>query len=111
MIGKNTIETKETKSLQDGDSEQEGLRAHPSWLSGKQTKDSKQTWQKPKDLIGLARQVNTIATQVLNEEIDLEKARTFGALTRVIAQIASNETTKARFAGGRADFDLDDAED
>lgn len=106
--GKRTTETSETQSLHAGVSKPTEVQDQSLSTSTEPTRDSSRRWQKPKDFRGLARQVNQIATEVLNGEIDLEQARTYSSLTRVIAQLATNETTKARFGGQQADFDLDD---
>lgn len=46
---------------------------------------------------GLATQANNIATALLNEEVDLEKAKAYSALVRSVAQMMSIEVARARF--------------
>jgi hypothetical protein len=45
----------------------------------------------------LAGQANQVATLMLNGQIDMELARSYGALVRGIAQMMSIEVTRARF--------------
>jgi hypothetical protein len=53
-----------------------------------------------------AGQVNAVATQVLNGEIDIERARVYTAAARTVAQAMSTEVTRARFIGANADLTL-----
>ena len=54
-------------------------------------------WQKPKDIKALAVQANELATLVLNGGVDMEKAKLFCSLARVVAQATSLEVTRGRF--------------
>lgn len=54
-------------------------------------------WRKPKTIREFAAQANAIATMVLNGEIDIETARNYASLARVVSQTASIEVTRARF--------------
>lgn len=58
--------------------------------------DLKKRWRTPKNVRELATQINQVATLVLNDQIDLEHARAFGALTRNVAQLISTEFQRAR---------------
>lgn len=60
------------------------------------TNGSKKHWRTPKNLRELATQINQVATLVLNDQIDLEHARAFGALTRNVAQLLSTEFHKGQ---------------
>ena len=54
-------------------------------------------WQKPKDIKALAVQANELATLVLNGAADMEKAKLFCSLARVVSQATSLEVTRGRF--------------
>lgn len=56
----------------------------------------KKRWRTPKNVRELATQINQVATLVLNDQIDLERARAFGALTRNVAQLISTEFQRSR---------------
>jgi len=69
-------------------------------------------WTAPHSIKDFAKQVNLVATMVLNGEIDLDTARAYGQLARTVAQATSIEVTKARFAQQMPDLSLDvDEED
>lgn len=76
--------------------------------SGSPTSVLSKRWRKPKTLNELAAQVNHAATQVLNGEIDTEKARLYAAMTRVIAQLLSVEVARSRFTKSDPLLMLDD---
>ena len=67
-------------------------------------------WKQPRTVREFASQVNAVASRVLNGEIDLDVARTFSGLARVVAQSVSSEVTRSRFAKQTPDmsFDSDD---
>ena len=75
--------------------------------SDAQTSGSSRRWRKPRHVRALAAQVNEVATQVLNGDIDFEKARLYANLTRTLAQTISAETTRARFAKEAPDLSLE----
>lgn len=52
--------------------------------------------------------MNNVATLVLNEEIDLDLARAYAALARVLSQTVSVEVSRARFLRTEPDLTLDD---
>lgn len=58
---------------------------------------SSKHWPTPTNVRELAGQANQVATLVLNGEMDIERARIYGALVRGIAQMMSIEVTRARF--------------
>lgn len=68
---------------------------------------SKKPWQKPRNVREFAAQANEVATRVLNGEIDLETARNYASLARVVAQSASVEVTRARFLKKEPDLSLE----
>lgn len=68
----------------------------PSKHSDGQLNDSKPLWQKPSDVLQLAKQTNDVATKLLNGEIDIETARGYSAIIRSTAQFLSIEVAKAR---------------
>lgn len=69
--------------------------------------DSKKHWRKPRTLREFAAQANEIATLVLNDGIDIERARNYAALARVVSQAASIEVTRSRFLKREPDLSLD----
>lgn len=64
--------------------------------SAERLSGSNKAWQKPNNVKKLAEQVNEIAMLVLNDRIDLDKARTYSALVRGVGQLMSIEMFKAR---------------
>ena len=80
----------------------------PRPLSGR-----RQRWGTPETVHQLAGQANLVATMMLNGEIDLELARSYGALIRGIAQMMSIEVTRARFLKTEPilTFEIPEAED
>jgi hypothetical protein len=61
----------------------------------------------PQTVREFAGQVNSVATSVLNEEIDIDQARTYASLARVISQTVSAEVTRARFLKQEPDLTLE----
>lgn len=70
------------------------------------SKGSRPRWSTPTNIRDFAAQANRVATQVLNGTIDLELARTYATIARVVAQSASIEVAKARFAKEMPDLSL-----
>jgi len=70
--------------------------------------DSNVRWRQPKTVRNFASQVNAVATKVLNGEIDMDAARTYATLTRVLAQAISVEVTRARFLKEAPDLTIGD---
>jgi hypothetical protein len=54
-----------------------------------------------------ASQVNTVCNRVLNGEIDMETAKTYSALARVVTQGANIEVAKSRFSKTAPELRLD----
>ena len=69
--------------------------------------DSKEPWRKPRTVREFAAQANEVATKILNGEIDMEVARSYASLARVVAQSASVEVTRARFLKREPDLSLE----
>ncbi len=67
---------------------------------------SKQHWQKPGSVMELAAQANDVATKFLNGEVNIEVARTYATIARVVAQAASIEVAKSRFLKEEPDLSL-----
>lgn len=68
---------------------------------------SNKRYRKPRTIREFAAQANEIATLVLNGEIDLETARNYASLARVVSQTASIEVTRARFLKREPDLSLE----
>ena len=96
--GKNIRTTKSiTMPIAKGIAKEQGTPSMPkSKRSAERSSDLNKAYQKPSNVKGLAEQVNEIATLVLNDKIDLEKARTYSALVRGVGQLMSLEMFKAR---------------
>lgn len=82
---------------EDGDSAGESTSTRTSTRSGKRAKPSSKRWRKPANVKEFASQVNEVATLVLNGELDIDQARTYASLARVVAQTVSVEVTRSRF--------------
>lgn len=82
--------------------------SHPKSKPSEQpSSGSKQHWPTPTNVREFAAQANKIATMVLNNEIDMDKARTFATLARVVTQAASIEVTRSRFLKEAPDLSLE----
>jgi hypothetical protein len=71
------------------------------------SKPSKRRWQRPKNVKEFAAQANEIATLVLNGEIDMETARGYASLARVVTQSVSIEVNRARLLKREPDLSLE----
>lgn len=78
--------------------------------SEKPSSDSKQPWSRPSNIKEFAAQANKVATMVLNGEIDLEAARLFASLGRVVTQATSLEVTRGRFLKEEPNLSLEEKE-
>jgi Zn-dependent peptidase ImmA (M78 family) len=67
----------------------------------------KQQYQSPRTVREFAAQCNDVATKVLNDEIDVDKARLYASVARVVAQAVSSEVTRARFVKEEPDLSLE----
>ena len=76
--------------------------------SGGHSKDSKERWHTPATVRQFAAQCNKIATMILNDEIDMEIARAYAGLARVVTQAASIEVAKSRFMKLEPDLSLNE---
>lgn len=98
--------TPEEQLSKDGNSKQGG---NSQMISGNSEKPSSgSTWSQPKDIKQLAAQANKVATMLLNNNIDLEVARSYSAIIRTVAQAVTAETQRARFLKTQPDLSLDD---
>lgn len=77
-----------------------------SKASAKQSQDSKTVYRKPRNAKEFAAQANDIATRILNGEIELETARVYASVARVVAQALSTSVTQARFLKEVPDLSL-----
>lgn len=69
---------------------------------------SNEQWPLPVNVRGLAAQANRIATAMLNDQVDLEKAKAYSALVRSVAQMMSIEVTRARFLRAEPILEFED---
>jgi hypothetical protein len=100
----------ESATPTDARDESETISSSPkdSKPSGAPTSGSKKSWQTPVDANDFARQTNKVATMLLNDEIDLEKARAYASLSRVVATTLSVVVTRSRFLKTEPDLSLGD---
>lgn len=102
---------KESNGLKNGKSIAEEGNQTICSNSTEQSDDWKKHWRTPRNVRELATQINEVATLVLNEKIDLEHARAFGALTRNVAQLLSTEFQNARTKQTKIDTNFVMADD
>lgn len=67
----------------------------------------KKQWKQPGNAKELASQVNQVATMLLNDEIDGDRAAKYSALVRTVAQALSIEMQRARLAKSEPDLTLE----
>lgn len=75
--------------------------------SGEPSSGSKSAWHKPRTVREFAAQANQVATMILNGQIDMDVAKGYATLARVVAQSASIEVTRARFLKREPDLSLE----
>lgn len=73
-----------------------GSTSPVSKISVEQSKGSKRLWQVPKDVQGFTAQANEVATSVLNGEVNIERARIYASISRVISQTFTAQVQIAR---------------
>lgn len=96
-----------TRSTRDsGASERTSTSQQQSTNCVAPSSDSKPHWHKPTTIKEFAAQANEIATLVLNEAIDMEKAKTYAGLARIVVQSASIEVARSRFNKSEPDLTL-----
>lgn len=61
-------------------------------------------WKAPKNIMELAAQANILATQLLNDEVSIPKARAYGSIARAVAGLLKAELDRRRWVG--ADVEL-----
>ena len=71
---------------------------------------SRASWPLPGTVREFASQVNSVATSVLNDEIDMDNAKIYASLARVISQTVSAEVTRARFLRQEPDLTFEPPE-
>lgn len=76
--------------------------------SGEPSRDSKVRWRKPRNVREFAAQANSVATMMLNGEIDIDTARAYSSIARGIAQMMSINVTRARFLKEEPILEFDD---
>jgi hypothetical protein len=79
-----------------------------SKTSDEPSSDSMRRWKRPDSVREFAAQANTVATSLLNGEMNLDVARTYSSLARGIAQMMSIEVTRARFLKTEPILEFDD---
>lgn len=89
-----------------GDEEPSSILPQTSTNSDEQSSGSNKPWRQPTNIKQLAAQANNIATKVLNGGIDLETAKLYVSLARVVAHATSLEVTRGRFLKEMPDLDL-----
>lgn len=92
----------------DTESAEGSTSTRKSTRSGGRSSGSKKHWQQPSNAREFASQVNAVATLVLNEQLDLDRARTYASLARVVSQTLSVESTRARFLKEAPDLDFEE---
>lgn len=97
-------ETSSTK----GSGESKPVSTSPSNSSSfaEQSKSSTKRWRVPKNVRELAAQANEVATMFLNGDLEIDTARTYSTIARVVAQAASTEVARSRFLKERPDLSL-----
>lgn len=76
--------------------------------SGGRTSESSVHWREPRTAMEMAGQANLVATMILNRTIDLETARAYSAVVRVVAQAMSVEVARAKFTREEPDLSIPD---
>ena len=56
-------------------------------------------WKAPKNIMELAAQANVLATQLLNDEVSIPKARAYGTIARAVAGLLKAELDRRRWVG------------
>ena len=107
------------KTIPTGDSvKSSGIEIKPDTMcqpkslnSSMPSNDSKRRWRQAQTVMEFTSQVNAVANKVLNGEIDLDTARTFSALARVVASGVNAEVSRSRFLKAAPELCLADLED
>ena len=89
-----------------GNSETDYAHQENSKNSKKPTSSLKKQWHTPEELKELAKQAVEVGTMILNDDIEIEKARAYSAVVKVTTQAITAEINKARLAGYVPDIDL-----
>lgn len=89
-----------------GKPEQPNSSPSTSTPSLRRASGSKRRWREPKSIKEFASQVNAVSTLLLNDGIDLEKAKAYSNLARTIAQAMTAELGVARMMKTKPDLSL-----
>jgi hypothetical protein len=112
QTGGTTTVTKESEHEQRGSGSGDSAEGNTSRLnsmrSDEPADDSNKHWRTPKTVREFAAQVNHVATMVLNDEIDPDKARIYNSSARVVAQSLSSDVTRSRFLKEEPNMSLDE---
>ena len=84
--------------MSDTEKKRDSTSHSKSTHSGLPASGSKEHWKQPRTIMEFAQQVNTVCSRLLNEEIDMETAKTYSALARVVTQAANIEVARARLS-------------
>lgn len=85
-----------------------GSTSPTSRPSAEPSDGSMKQWKKPHNVREFAAQANSVATDLLNGEMNLDVARTYSSLARGVAQMMSIEVTRARFLKTEPVLEFDD---
>lgn len=100
----------ELPNVKDGSKNGEPIPEDPSHQnstsSGQPLSGSKRLWRQPKSVRDFANQASVVCTMLLNGKLDLEVARAYSGIARVVAQAISSEVSKSRFLGQKLDTAL-----
>lgn len=72
---------------------------------------STKRYRQPRNVREFASQASRVASMVLNGEIELEVARTYSSIARVVAQSITAETVRARFLKMAPELEFTDLEE
>lgn len=99
----------------DGDGSEPGKSELADEAATSSTSDAPSTsstrhWPTPVNVRQFAAQARLVATLILRDEIDLDKARAYSGVARTVAQAMTTETARARFLRSEPDLMFDDEE-
>jgi cytoskeletal protein RodZ len=108
QMPKQSTETQRQDSTPSSGTERKSATTSPSNSSNSTSPSSasKGYWREPKTLKEFTSQVNSVASKVLNGQMDMDIARTYSGLARVIAQSVSTEVSRSRFLKMAPDLDF-----
>lgn len=68
---------------------------------------STRRYRRPRTVREFAAQANSVATAILNGDIDIDRARAYSSVARTVAQAMSTEVVRARFMQMEPDLTFD----